>query len=86
GAPLVTDAWEGLDQFFTPGREIIVAHDCSDVTRALDADDAELARIAAAARERVLAEHTAQHRAVELEQLLEQALHARHATPATAAI
>jgi spore maturation protein CgeB len=82
GAPIVTDAWEGLDQFFTPGREIIVARSSEDVTRALDADDAELARIAAAARERVLAEHTAAHRAAELEQLLEQTLHARHAAPA----
>lgn len=82
GAPLVSDAWEGLEQFFTPDREIVVAHGCEDVTRALDASDAELARIAAAARERVLAEHTAAHRAVELEQLLDQAMHARHAAPA----
>lgn len=83
GAPLVSDAWEGLEQFFMPGREIIVARGAEDVTRALDADDAELARIAAAARERVLAEHTAAHRAQELEQLLERAFAARHATPAT---
>lgn len=83
GAPLVSDAWEGLDQFFTPGREIIVAHGTEDVTRALDADDHELARIAATARERVLSEHTAAHRAQELEQILEHAPHARHAAAIT---
>ena len=74
GAPLVTDAWEGLDTFFTPGEEILVAGRPGDVVEALGTDDAELARIARAARERVLAEHTARRRAEQLVGMLEGAL------------
>jgi spore maturation protein CgeB len=71
GTPLVSDWWPGLDTFFTPARELIVARDTQDVVNALELSDAELARIASAARERVLAEHTSAHRAAELERLLE---------------
>jgi spore maturation protein CgeB len=71
GTPLVSDWWPGLDTFFTPARELIVARDTQDVVNALELSDAELARIARAARERVLAEHTSAHRAAELERLLE---------------
>jgi spore maturation protein CgeB len=73
GTPLVSDWWDGLDAFFTPGREILVARDTSDTLAALDLDDAALARIARDARDRVLAEHTSEHRAAELERLLEDA-------------
>jgi spore maturation protein CgeB len=77
GAPLVTDAWDGLDDFFTPAEEILVASQSRDVVDALGAGDAELARMARAARERVLAEHTAERRAEQLVGLLEGALSAR---------
>jgi spore maturation protein CgeB len=71
GAPILSDEWVGLDGFFTPGEEILVAHDTADAVAALDLDDRTLTRIARAARERTLAEHTAARRALELEQLLE---------------
>jgi spore maturation protein CgeB len=71
GTPILSDQWEGLDAFFTPGREILVAQDTGDAMDALELSDAELASIASAARERALAEHTAARRALELEQLLE---------------
>ena len=71
GAPILSDEWEGLDAFFTPGEEILVAHDTMDALGALECGDGELASIARAARERTLAEHTAAHRALELELLLE---------------
>jgi spore maturation protein CgeB len=74
GAPLLTDWWEGLDHFFTPGRELLIAHRTSDVTAALSLPDEELRRIARAARERTLDEHTADHRAREMEALFESAL------------
>lgn len=80
GAAMVSDDWEGLDRFFTPGREILVAEETADVLAALDRDDGELRRIGAAARERVLAEHTAAHRAAELVAAVEQA-RSRAATP-----
>jgi spore maturation protein CgeB len=73
GVPVISDWWEGLNQFFEPDQEILLAHDSGDVLEALNLSDAELAQIGAASRERVLSEHTAGHRAVELEQLLESA-------------
>ncbi len=68
GAAIISDAWAGLDSFFTPGREILLAYDGDDVLGALDLTDAELARMAKAARERTLDVHTSACRA---EQLLE---------------
>lgn len=62
----MSDAWEGLDTFFEPGREILVARDTSDVLDALALSDRELRAIAQRARERVLADHTAERRAHEL--------------------
>jgi spore maturation protein CgeB len=73
GAPILSDAWAGLDQFFEPGREILTAGSAEEALAALDLTDAELARIAAAARERTLAQHTSDHRAGELIGYLEQA-------------
>jgi spore maturation protein CgeB len=73
GTPVVSDWWAGLDDFFRPGEEIIVARDTQDVVDALELSDAQVARIAQAARERVLARHTSAHRAMELERLLEDA-------------
>ena len=71
GAALISDCWEGLDEFFTPGSEILIARDTGDVLAALELTDGERARIAAAGRERTLACHTAAVRARELERLLE---------------
>jgi spore maturation protein CgeB len=72
GAPVATDWWEGLDEFFAPEREILIVRSTDDVLAALDRSDAELMRIGAAARERALARHTAERRAAELEMLLSQ--------------
>lgn len=73
GAPVLSDYWEGLEQFFDPRSEILVAHNTQDAMDALSRGDDELARIAGAARERTLAQHTAAIRAQELESLLERA-------------
>jgi spore maturation protein CgeB len=70
--PIVSDWWDGLDEFFTPGREIIITRSTEDVLAALECSDAELNRIGAAAQERVLDQHTARRRAAELERLLSQ--------------
>ncbi len=74
GAAVVSDWWDGLDQFFTPGEEILVAHDTADVLAAIDLPRDELARIGRAARQRTLAEHTADQRAVEFESILQGVL------------
>jgi len=73
GVPILSDAWEGLEEFFVPGDEILVAHASPDTIEALQRDDGELARVARAARERVLSDHTAERRATELVGLLERA-------------
>ena len=70
---MISDWWDGLDQFFTPGAELLVARNTAEVLAALELSDAELTAIGQAARDRALAEHTASHRARELEALLEAA-------------
>ena len=71
GTAILSDHWEGIEQFFTPGVEILVARDGADALAALDRSDEELARIGRAARERALGEHTADHRAIDFERALE---------------
>jgi spore maturation protein CgeB len=76
GTAIISDAWEGLDEFFTPGDELLVARDADDVLAAVALPRATLAALARRARERVLTEHTAAARAAQLESLLDGALHA----------
>jgi spore maturation protein CgeB len=73
GTPIISDAWEGLEQFFTPLEEIVVAEKAEDVLAALDRSAEDAAAMARRARERVLAAHTAERRAEELETILETA-------------
>lgn len=70
--PILSDWWDGIDEFFRPDREILIARTTEDVLAALDRSDSDLAAIGTAARERTLAQHTAAHRAAELEALLSQ--------------
>jgi spore maturation protein CgeB len=75
GVPVISDSWQGLDDFFRPGAEILVAESADDVVGAVQALSPEEARsIGAAARRRVLAEHTPARRAEELESLVSAAL------------
>lgn len=72
--PIVTDEWPGLEELFIPGREVLVARTSGDALRFLDGLDAEEAgRIAQRARERVLRDHTATVRAMELERHVDEA-------------
>jgi spore maturation protein CgeB len=66
GAPVLTDEWEGLSQFFDPDSEILVANSAEEAMAALDTSDEQLQRISRAARERVLCDHTAERRASQL--------------------
>jgi spore maturation protein CgeB len=64
GTPILTDAWAGLDAFFEPGREVAVVRSAADVLAWLrETPDEARVEMAAFARRRVLAEHTAAHRA-----------------------
>jgi spore maturation protein CgeB len=74
GTPIISDHWNGLEEFFTPGREIYLADNAAEVVDLLRGlSDDEIARLGARARERVLAEHTAAHRAAEFEAAVEEA-------------
>jgi spore maturation protein CgeB len=71
GAAVISDCWEGLDTFFTPGRELLVARDTGDVLAALELSETERQQICEAGRARTLACHTAKARAGELARMLE---------------
>jgi len=73
GTPILSDWWEGLDQFFERGREILVARTTGGAVEALQMSGEEITQIARAAQERTLAEHTADCRAAELEKAFESA-------------
>jgi spore maturation protein CgeB len=69
-ACLITDAWEGIELFLEPDREVLVARDGQDVADHLAALTPERARaIGAAALERVLAEHTYDLRGAQVDAL-----------------
>jgi spore maturation protein CgeB len=71
GACLITDAWEGIEQFFEPGREILVAENGPAVAEQLARlTPAQAQRIGAAARARALAEHTYTQRVRLVEEVL----------------
>src|SRR5207248_3771881 len=75
GATIISDQWPGLDTFFQPGEEILLAQDSTQMLDFLNhADEAEIRRVGDRGRERVLAEHTSSRRAEEFEN---QVTHAR---------
>jgi len=74
GTPILTDWWEGLESFFQPGSEILVARTTEDVLAALDLPDLTLQAIARRARDRVFANHTSTRRGGELIAALESVM------------
>src|SRR5215471_4710330 len=73
-ATMISDNWAGLEQFFLPGKEILLPQDADDVCRYLtELDSSQLRGIGQAARERVLAAHTNDIRAQEFEYAVEMA-------------
>ncbi|HEY0418152.1 MAG TPA: glycosyltransferase, partial [Acetobacteraceae bacterium] len=74
GVPILSDWFDGLDAFFTPGEEILVAHNTEEAMAALDLPDAMLRDIAARAQARTLACYTARQRAREMVAALEAAV------------
>ena len=75
GTALISDTWPGIEEFFTPGEQIVFAHTAQDVLHALAMPDDQRNRMSQAAREHTLAHHTAAARVRTLEELCEQVRH-----------
>lgn len=72
GACLITDHWEGIELFLEPNREVIVAQSGAEVAERLSSISAmETHQIGLAAQRRIQAEHTYDHRATQVEGLLD---------------
>jgi spore maturation protein CgeB len=79
--PVISDPWPGLDSFFAPGKEILVARSAAEsLAYIADMAEGERRAVGAAARARVLTAHTAAHRAAELEGYLVEAIGAPRST------
>ncbi|MGE7136630.1 CgeB family protein [Luteibacter sp. NPDC031894] len=85
GTAIVSDVWDGIDSLFEPGSEIVLVRDTDEVLDVLmHMPDAEREAMGRRARERVMAEHTAAHRARELPSLIASAAASVTDLPATA--
>jgi spore maturation protein CgeB len=78
GTPIVSDRWDGIETLLEPGKEIFLADSPAEVLRLLrELPEEERRAVGERARQRILAEHTAAHRAVELEAYVRARLPAR---------
>jgi spore maturation protein CgeB len=67
GAAIISDSWEGIEEVLQPDRELLIAEEAGDTLRYLrELPESERIAIGQRARARVLAAHTANHRAREL--------------------
>lgn len=72
-AAILSDEWSGLEQFLTPGEEVLIPKDEYEVTDILsNLPEAERCRLGKRARDRILASHTAAHRASQFEDVVAQ--------------
>jgi spore maturation protein CgeB len=74
GTPIISDFWPGLDEFFRIDEEILIATSSKDTLRFLLMPEGERKQIGEQVRSRVLTEHTAAHRAAELDGYLRELL------------
>jgi spore maturation protein CgeB len=71
GSAIISDRWPGLETFFNPNEEILLARSSADVISFLNnVSENEARQIGLRAQERVLAEHTAQRRAIQFEEIV----------------
>ncbi len=73
GTPVLSDWWDGLDTFYTPGKEVLIARTTEEAMAAVELSDVEIAAVGRAARERTLDEHTSDDRVETLLVELERA-------------
>jgi spore maturation protein CgeB len=71
GVPIVSDRWVGIDEFFEPGRELLLCSSAEQMLEYLnDLPETERLKIGQRARARVLSQHSSVHRALELDRYL----------------
>ena len=71
GAAIISDTWPGLDEFFTPNEQILLPENAAECARLLTGlSQEDRSRIGSGARERILDEHTADHRAQQFEAIV----------------
>jgi spore maturation protein CgeB len=71
GACLITDEWKGIEEFFVPGREILIAANAEDVVRHLnEITPAQAHEIGENMRQKAIHEHTYRLRAEQLVEVL----------------
>ena len=80
GAPVISDIWDGIETLLEPSREILLVNDARDVMEILSTMTEDRRRtIAEGARRRIVAEHSPDHRARELEDHVVEARDAKGA-------
>ena len=68
GTPIISDYWDGIETIFEPGKEILISGNAEDTLRYLrNISEDERKQIGESARKKVILNHTAAHRATELE-------------------
>ena len=78
GTCMLCDAWPGIEQFFEPGREILVIDSAEEVVAAISLHGEEARKqIGHAFHERALRDHTYAQRAMDAEQAFSECLHQR---------
>jgi spore maturation protein CgeB len=78
GTAIISDYWPGLEEFFQPGKEILLAggtEDCCKIITEFSEEDRRL--LGERAKRRVLSAHTSTHRSLELELYIRMALEIR---------
>jgi spore maturation protein CgeB len=71
GSCLITDLWVGVEEFFSPGKEILIASNAGDVVHWLRSVSAAQARdIGSAMRQRALLDHSYSLRAQQFENIV----------------
>lgn len=72
GIPIISDYWRGLEHFFEPGKEILIADCTNDVQTYLNYSKEERDLLSKRARQKVLQNHTSQARAKQLERYVRE--------------
>jgi spore maturation protein CgeB len=68
GTPIISDSWPGLDNFLKPDQEILITESGKKTLEYIrDFPEPQRIALGANARQRILRQHTAVHRAIELE-------------------